>query len=245
MAVDAADDEIELGQRVVGEVQRAVAQDVALDAGEDADAETRRRVELAHAPREGDGARFVEAVGHRERLGVVGDRDVLVAALARGRRPSLRASRGRRSRSCACGGRRGCGCSSTSSGRRPSSGGFDLAAVLAQLGRNPRQAERLVDAGLGLAGDFDFVLDAEQAVFAELQPHADGARADGDVVVLAAGEVLHRRAEALRRQRAHVHLKALEPDARAGLVFAAGRAPPGRAGYATKRSSAAVGARDR
>ena len=32
-------------------------------------------------------------------------------------------------------------------------GGFDFAGVLAQFGRDPRQAERLVDALLGLAGD--------------------------------------------------------------------------------------------
>ena len=100
-------------------------------------------------------------------------------------------------------------------------GSFDLAAVFAQLGRNPRQADGLVHAGLGLARDFRIVLHAEQAVFAELQPHLDGARADGDVVVLAAGEVLHGRAETFGRQRADVHLQALVADAGAGLVLAA------------------------
>ena len=42
VAVHAADHQVELGQRVVGQVHRAVPQDVALDAGEDADAGCRR-----------------------------------------------------------------------------------------------------------------------------------------------------------------------------------------------------------
>ena len=100
-------------------------------------------------------------------------------------------------------------------------GGFDLAAVFAQLGRNPRQTQRFVDPGLGIAGHFGIVLHAEQAVFAELQPHLHGARADGHVVVLAAGEILHGGAETAGRQRAHVHLQALAAHLGAGFVLAA------------------------
>ena len=69
----------------------------------------------------------------------------------------------------------------------------------------------------------DVVRHAEQAVLAQLEPHLDGARADGDVVVLAAGEVLHGGAEALGRQRAHVHLQAFAAHFGAGLVLAAGQ----------------------
>ena len=100
-------------------------------------------------------------------------------------------------------------------------GGFDFAAVFAQLRRNPGQAQRFVHAGFGFARHFAIVLHAEQAVFAQLQPHLHGARADGHVVVLAAGEVLHGGAEAFGRQRAHIHLQALAAHFGAGLVFAA------------------------
>ena len=99
-------------------------------------------------------------------------------------------------------------------------GRFDFAAVLAQLGRNPGQAQRLVDAGFGLGGHQRIVFHAEQAVLAELQPHLDRARADRHVVVLAAGEILHGGAETVRRQRAHVHLQTFAPHLGAGLVLA-------------------------
>jgi len=36
VAVHAADHEVEFGQRVIGEIHRAIFQDVAFDAGEDA-----------------------------------------------------------------------------------------------------------------------------------------------------------------------------------------------------------------
>ena len=48
-----------------------------------------------------------------------------------------------------------------------------------------------------------------------------GARADGDVVVFAAGEILHGRAETAGRQRAHVHLQTLAAHLGAGFVLAA------------------------
>ena len=50
VAVHAADDQVEFGQRVVGQVHRAVFQDVALQAREDANAEA-IVVELAHMRR--------------------------------------------------------------------------------------------------------------------------------------------------------------------------------------------------
>ena len=86
---------------------------------------------------------FVEAVGHGQRLAVIGDGDVL---RARGRprpAPSPRGCRARRSRSCACAGRRAGRRPSISVGQRARRGRVDLAAVLAQLRRHPRQAERL------------------------------------------------------------------------------------------------------
>ena len=109
---------------------------------------------------------------------------------------------------------------STNSGKAAFLGSFDLACILAQLRRNPRQADRLVHARLGSARDFEIVFHAEQSVLAELQPHPHGASADRDVVILAPGEILHGRAEGVGRQRAHVHLQALVPDFRAGFVGA-------------------------
>ena len=73
--VDRGDDDVERGEAVVGEIQRAVRPDVALDAGEQPDAVL--AVERADPRGVRERARFVEAVGHRERLAVVGDRDVL------------------------------------------------------------------------------------------------------------------------------------------------------------------------
>ena len=99
--------DVELGQHLVGEVERAVGQDVALGAGQDADAEARLqrrgwprdlRAQLLHA----------EAAGDRRRARVVGDDDVLVAARLGGRRPASRASGGRPTSRCARAGRRGC-----------------------------------------------------------------------------------------------------------------------------------------
>ncbi len=158
----------------VREVQRAVFQDVALDAGEDADAEA-VAVDLAHLAGEGHHALFIQPVGHGERLGVVGDGDVLVAERAGGfghlfQRGAAIGLGGVHVEVAADVGQL------DQLGQAAFGGGFDFAAVLAQLGRNPRQAERLVDAGFGFAGHACIVLHAEQAVFAELQPHLHGAQ---------------------------------------------------------------------
>ena len=59
VAVDAADHQVEFGQRIVGQVQRAILQNVALEAGEDADAQP-VAIDLAHMLGECHGARFVQ-----------------------------------------------------------------------------------------------------------------------------------------------------------------------------------------
>ena len=97
---------------------------------------------------------------------------------------------------------------------------LDLALVLAQLGRNPVEAQRPVDLLFGRARHPLVALEPEQAVFVERQPELQRPLPQRDVVVLAAREILHRRAEALLRQRPDVHLDALQPDLRAGLVRA-------------------------
>ena len=42
VAVHAADHQVEFGQRIIGQIHRAILQNVALDAAEDADAQRRR-----------------------------------------------------------------------------------------------------------------------------------------------------------------------------------------------------------
>ncbi len=73
---------------------------------------------------------------------------------------------------------------------------LNLAAVLAQLGRNPRQAELLVNLLFGFAGHALLVVHAQQSVFVQRQAQFQRAGAQQDVVFLAAGEILHRRAVA-------------------------------------------------
>ena len=82
--VHGGDDEIELGEAVVGEVEAAVVQDVALDAGEQRQS-FEPAVQRAHAGGVLERAALVEAVGHRQRLTVIGDGDVLVSHAVRGR----------------------------------------------------------------------------------------------------------------------------------------------------------------
>src|SRR5580658_4780175 len=75
----AGDDEIHLGQHVVGEVEIAVGENVDFDAGENGDA-LDLLAGLANARNMRNGARVVEAVGEGQVFGVVGDGDVFVAA---------------------------------------------------------------------------------------------------------------------------------------------------------------------
>ena len=86
--MDGGDDEVELGKTVVGEIERAVVPDVALDAREQADA-IETGVERANARRLLQRSALVEAVGHGQRLAVVGDRQVLEAGGARRSRHRL------------------------------------------------------------------------------------------------------------------------------------------------------------
>jgi hypothetical protein len=86
-------------------------------------------------------------------------------------------------------------------------GGLDLAAVLAQFGRNPGQPERGVDLLLGRARATAPAL--EQTVLVELHALCDGQVAQPDVVRLRAGEVHQRRTAACRRDHAQVDLQAV------------------------------------
>jgi len=74
--VNAGDDDVHLGERGVIEIERAVGEDVDLDAGEDTDFPFHFGVDLADGFDVSDGSRVVEAIGHREVFGVVSDGDV-------------------------------------------------------------------------------------------------------------------------------------------------------------------------
>ena len=205
--VHRGDDEVERGEAVVGEVERAVRLDVALDAGEQPDAEP-LGVDRANARGVLERAALVEAVGHRQRLAVIGDGDVLAAPPSRAASAIVRTS-SLPSVSVLCmwrSPRR-----SARSIRRGSvraRGGVDLAAHLAQLRRHPVEAERRVDVFLALAGDAHVVGDPEQAVLVQLEAEADRAVAQRDVVRLRAGEVLQRGAAAVGGDEAQVGLEA-------------------------------------
>ena len=103
--VHRGDDEIERGEAVVGQVERAVRLDVAFDAGQQPDAGA-FGIHGANASGVRERAALVEAVGHGERLAVIGDGDVLRAPPPAPRPPSRARRLCRRSRWCACGDRR-------------------------------------------------------------------------------------------------------------------------------------------
>ena len=162
----------------------------------------------------------VEAVGHADALRVVGDGDVLEAALPGPRRPSPRASLCRRWPWCACAGRRGCRRARSASAvcrprpsrtpRGPRASPAGSRAGPARRRRRPLPCRRCIrPRRLPLR----FLADAKHAVLVDLQPAVLGHAAEDHVVVLRAGEVLQRRAERLGRHDAQVDLQAaVEPD---------------------------------
>ena len=129
----------------------------------------------------GEGARVVHAVGHGEILGVVGDGDVFEAAGDGGF--------GHLADGVAAVGLGGVHVQIAADiaaddelRQRVLGGGFELAAVLAQFGRDVVEVERVVDFLLGGGGDDDVVFEAQQGVLAEREAALDGALAQGDVV---------------------------------------------------------------
>ena len=109
--------------------------------------------------------------------------------------------------------------SSTSSGSSPSRAASQLAAVLAQLGRDVLHAQPLVDLLLGRAGVRLAALVVGDAVLAHVQPAPDRLRAQRLVVLARAGEVLQQVAERLLRHHAQVHRHARVGDGpRAGVA---------------------------
>ena len=87
-------------------------------------------------------------------------------------------------------------------------GGFELAAVLAQLGRDRLIAQVAVDLVLVRRAEHLAALDLLDAPLRHLQPARLGLLAHGHVVRLRSGEVLQQVAVRLRRDDAQVHLHA-------------------------------------
>ncbi len=153
-----------------------------------------------------EGALVVEAEGHREILRVVGDGDVLVAV--------GEAGFGHFADGVLAVGRDGVHVDIAAdvllldeAWKRVLRGGFDLAAVLAQLGRNPVEVEGAVDVFFGCGGDLGAVIEAGERVLAERIAALERALAHGNVVHLGAGEVLQRGAEGGARQQTDVDLQ--------------------------------------
>ena len=104
--------------------------------------------------------------------------------------------------------------SSTSSRQLALARGLELAHVLAQLGRDPRVAEPLVEPLLGAVGVHLAGLDLLDAVLGDRELAAHGFLAQGDVVLLRAREVLEEVAVGLGRHDAQVEAQALVGDDR-------------------------------
>ena len=83
--------------------------------------------------------------------------------------------------------------------------GLDLTAILAQLGRNPRQSHGAVHGFLGVTRYAYFA--HEHTIFVDLELALLAKAPDFDVVRLRAGEVLQCGAEASGRHHAQVHLQ--------------------------------------
>ena len=220
--MDTADDEIEFGESIFGKIHSAVAEDIAFEAGEDAEGQA-VPVEFADVAGKIDHAPFVEAVGHGEGFGVVGDGDVLVAQ--GGGSFGHFAERGF---AVAFGGvhveiaahvaefdqfRKAIGAIDQRSG-------IKFARVFAEFGRNPGVAKAFVDFGFAGPGYTLIIFDREEAVFVERETLANGGGAERDIVLLAAGEVLQGSSEVFRTEGANVHLQAVEAEKDAGFVGA-------------------------
>ena len=169
VAVHAADHQIQLAQRVVFQIHGAVAADVALDPGEHAQPEP-ALIHFAHLVRERDGALLVQTVGHRQSFRMIGDRDVFVTHRPRRfghfleRGPAVALARVHVQIAANM-----LQLHQLRKGVRL--GGFDFALILAQLRRNPVEAQRPVDLLFGLAGHGLLGIDVRQRVLVQRESH--------------------------------------------------------------------------
>ena len=173
----------------------------------------------------GVGDVVAEAVGG----GVVGDRQVGVAASSRGL--------GHLRQRVSPVGKRGVGVEIALQvvdpdqvGELAARGRGDLATALAKLRLDVGEADALVDLGLGgVLGDVA-ALDLHDPVLGDREAHLHGALPQLDVVLGRAGEVLEEVSVGLRRDDPQVHLDAVVGhQPRSGLARGCPTAPPARA----------------
>ena len=124
--------------------------------------------------------------------------------------------------------------------QRPRARRLELAAALAQLGRDPLVAEVRVHLLLGLEGVHLARLDLRDPVLGDREPAPDGRLAQGDVVVLGAGEVLEQVAVAVRRHDSQVEAEAvLADDGRLRIASCGHLDDPGHGAEAPPEAQAA------
>ena len=194
--MQARDHDVQLRQQLVGKIEFAVGQNVHFAAGEKPEIAPCRGdlfVDFFHRLELVAQARGVEAVGDERRFRVIGDGPVSAPQFAHVRGdvlqgvPAITPVR-------------------VVVQRALEIGPFDelwqlvlfrrgkLALVLAQLRRNVRKVEFLINLLFGPAGDQQFrvarlLLRLEEAVFVEAQSAFDGALAHHDIVFFASGEI--------------------------------------------------------
>ena len=173
-------------------------------------------------------ALLVEAVGHRQRLAVIGDGDVLEARRRCAAAPSSRCRPAVGRRSCACAGRRagrdrsirrG---SAPRSARRRSRRGSRAARAGSTRGRAPRRCLPRCSPATDVVRRR-----GTGRTRSACKPRPDRAVAQRDVVRLRAGEVLQRGAAALGWHQAQIGLEAAaQQHARLGVAVRRARARP-------------------
>ncbi len=150
--MDAGHHVIEPGQHIVGIVERAIRQDIALGSFEDVELAAEGLVELVDLRPLRPDALDTQPAGIARRSRMVGDSQVLQATIARCRRHFRE-----RGRSIAPVGvaMKGTGqiVELDEFGEIPRFRGIDLAGILAELGRDLSQTQRREELGLGPAGD--------------------------------------------------------------------------------------------
>ena len=239
--VHRGDDEVERGEAVVGEIERAVRPDVALDAGEQPDAvpapsSARMRAACASARRSSrplaiasDWLWSVMAMysspASRAASAIVAD--VVLAVGLGGVHVQIAAQVGALDQAGQRARRR-----PPRSRRAPRAAPAESRPGRAPRRSPPRSRRRRASSSV----------DPEEAVLVQLEAEADGAVAQRDVVRLRAGEVLQRGAAAVGRRRA-AGRPGSRPEAGRSTWSRRGRARARPAGSSTKASiSDAVGA---
>ena len=171
--VNRRDHDIEFGEDLVRQIEAAIFEDIDLDTREDANA---IHLGSANFPHVLARARFVHAIGDGHGFAVIGDGDVFVSHLARGPRHLLDGM------PAVAGGSVHLQIAVEIAlldepGQAMLFGGFDLAAIFAQLRRNEVELEFRVDLFLAGAGDAALLLQRGQGVFVQRVTHLDGAAA--------------------------------------------------------------------